>query len=169
MITLRDNIKSFKCLEGEPIHETWLRFKKMLLQFPTHDLPDNVLLQYFYQSLDSVNKGVADQLSPGGLMQQPYVIAAQLLDGMTKINRAWYTHEDQVSPLTFKLTKEQLEKDQERDQNMAKIMTQLDIFSQNVMGAGARSVNVVGVGCVKNCSCKCRSTLVFLACERDRF
>uniref|UniRef100_M1DVF9 Integrase core domain containing protein n=1 Tax=Solanum tuberosum TaxID=4113 RepID=M1DVF9_SOLTU len=79
-------------------------------------------------------------------MQQPYVIAAQLLDGMTTINRAWYTREDQVSPLTFKLTKEQLEKDQARDQNMAKIMTQLDILSKNVMGAGARSVNDVGVG-----------------------
>uniref|UniRef100_M1DDT7 Integrase core domain containing protein n=1 Tax=Solanum tuberosum TaxID=4113 RepID=M1DDT7_SOLTU len=31
---------------------------------------------------------------------------------------------------------------------MAKIMTQLDILSKNVMGAGARNVNVVGVGCV---------------------
>ncbi|KAK4716439.1 hypothetical protein R3W88_014777 [Solanum pinnatisectum] len=81
------------------------------------------------------------------LIQQPYVIAAQLLDGMTTINRAWYTHEDQVSPLTFKLTKKQMEKDQERDQNMAKIMTLLDMLSTNVMGAGARSVNVVGVGC----------------------
>uniref|UniRef100_M1DYP1 Integrase core domain containing protein n=1 Tax=Solanum tuberosum TaxID=4113 RepID=M1DYP1_SOLTU len=30
---------------------------------------------------------------------------------------------------------------------MAKIMTQLDILSKNVMGAGARSVNAVGVGC----------------------
>uniref|UniRef100_M1DTJ5 Retrotransposon n=1 Tax=Solanum tuberosum TaxID=4113 RepID=M1DTJ5_SOLTU len=54
----------------------------------------------------------------------------------------------QVSPLMFKLTKEQLEKDQEWDQNMAKIMTQLDILSKNVMGAGARNVNVEGVGCV---------------------
>uniref|UniRef100_M1DVR6 Integrase core domain containing protein n=1 Tax=Solanum tuberosum TaxID=4113 RepID=M1DVR6_SOLTU len=30
---------------------------------------------------------------------------------------------------------------------MAKIMTQLDILSKNVMGAGARSVNAMGVGC----------------------
>uniref|UniRef100_M1DL69 Putative plant transposon protein domain-containing protein n=1 Tax=Solanum tuberosum TaxID=4113 RepID=M1DL69_SOLTU len=37
--------------------------------------------------------------------------------------------------------------DQERDQNMAKIMTQLDILSKNVVGAGTRGVNVVGVGC----------------------
>uniref|UniRef100_M1DYA7 Uncharacterized protein n=1 Tax=Solanum tuberosum TaxID=4113 RepID=M1DYA7_SOLTU len=66
---------------------------------------------------------------------------------MTTINRAWYTREDQVSTLTFKLTKEQIEKDQERDQNMAKIFTQLDILSKNVRGAGARGVNVEGVGC----------------------
>jgi len=29
---------------------------------------------------------------------------------------------------------------------MTKIMTQLDILSKNVMGAGARGVNIVGVG-----------------------
>lgn len=46
--------------------------------------------------------GVVDQLFPEGLMQQPYIIVAQLLNGMTKINQAWYTREDQVSPLTFK-------------------------------------------------------------------
>jgi len=85
-----------------------------VIQCPTYGLPDNVLLQYFYQSLDSINKGVADQLSHGGLMQQPYTTAAELLDGITTINRAWYTREDQVSPLTFKLPKEQIDKDNER-------------------------------------------------------
>uniref|UniRef100_M1DB58 Integrase core domain containing protein n=1 Tax=Solanum tuberosum TaxID=4113 RepID=M1DB58_SOLTU len=96
--------------------------------------------------LMGVNKGVADQLSLGGLMQQPYAVAAQLLDGMTTINKVWYTHEDQVYPLTFKLSEEQVEKYHERDQSMAKIMTQLDILSKNVMGASARGVNVVRVG-----------------------
>jgi len=69
MMTLRDIIQGFKCLDGEPIHETWLWFKKMVLQCQTYGLPDNVLLQYFYRSLHSVNKGLADQLSPGGLTQ----------------------------------------------------------------------------------------------------
>ncbi|KAK4731583.1 hypothetical protein R3W88_024571 [Solanum pinnatisectum] len=147
MMTLQDGIQVFKHLEGEPIYETWLRFKKLVLQFPTHGLPDNVLLQYFYRSFDSVNKGVADQLSLGGLMQQPYMIAAQLLDGMTTINRAWYIREDQVSPLMFKQTKEQMEKDQKRDQNMAMIMTQLDILSKNVIGSSGQSVNDMGVVC----------------------
>uniref|UniRef100_M1DS84 Retrotransposon gag protein n=1 Tax=Solanum tuberosum TaxID=4113 RepID=M1DS84_SOLTU len=69
-----DSIQSFKRREREPLHETWLRFKKLVLQCPTHGLPDNVLMQCFYRSLDSVNKGVADQLLLGGLMQQPYAV-----------------------------------------------------------------------------------------------
>jgi len=145
-MTLRDNIQGFKRLKGEPVHETWLRFKKSVLKCLTHGLQNNELLQYFYRSLDSVNKGVADPLVPGGRMQQPYEVASQLLDGMTKINRVWYTREDYVSPLTFRMTKEQIEKDQERDQNIAKMMTQLDLLVKNVMGSGMKSVNVVGVG-----------------------
>uniref|UniRef100_M1DSX9 Integrase core domain containing protein n=1 Tax=Solanum tuberosum TaxID=4113 RepID=M1DSX9_SOLTU len=78
-------------------------------------------------------------------MQQPFEIAFNLLDGMTNINRAWYTQEDQVSPLTLRMTKEKIEKHQERDQNMAKMMTQLDILSKNLMGNGPRVVNVVGI------------------------
>lgn len=65
-----------------------------------------MFLKYFYSSLDKVNKGVADKLSLKGLMQQPYVVEAQYLDGMKTINRAWYTREDQVSPVTFQLSKE---------------------------------------------------------------
>uniref|UniRef100_M1DRN5 Retrotransposon gag protein n=1 Tax=Solanum tuberosum TaxID=4113 RepID=M1DRN5_SOLTU len=140
------SIQGFKRLEGVPIHEMWQRFQKLVLQCPTHELSNHILLQYFNRSLDSVNKGVANQLVPGGIMQQPYEVASQLLDGMTMINRAWYTCEDQVYPLTFRMTKEQIEKDQERDQNMAKMMTQLDILAKNMMGSGLKSVNVVGVG-----------------------
>jgi len=51
---------------------------------------------------------------------------------MTKINKAWYTLEDHVSPLTFRMTKDEIEEDQERDQIMAKLMTQLDILAKKV-------------------------------------
>lgn len=101
MTTLRDNIKSLKYLEGKPIRETWLKFKKLVLQYKTHGLLDNILLQYFYWYLDSVNKGVADPLSLGDLMQEPYIIAPQVFDGITKIYRAWYPRDDQVSRLTI--------------------------------------------------------------------
>ena len=48
----------------------------------------------------------------------------------------------------FKLTKEQLGLDEERDQNMSKLMPQLDIFSILFIGASARSFNNPSVGCV---------------------
>ncbi|KAH0740735.1 hypothetical protein KY290_033778 [Solanum tuberosum] len=72
---------------------------------------------------------------------------------MTKINRAWYTREDQVSSLNIRLTKEQLEKNHVMgggynhvmgDENMAKIMTQMDLLKKHVMGGGYKDMNVVG-------------------------
>lgn len=44
---------------------------------------------------------------------------------MTKINQVWYTRQDQVSSLNFKLIKEQIEKDQERAEKVDKMMTQI--------------------------------------------
>ncbi|WMV41134.1 hypothetical protein MTR67_034519 [Solanum verrucosum] len=44
------------------------------------------------------------------------------------------------------MTKEQIQKDQERGKNMAKMMTQRHILSKNVMGTGFKSANDVGVG-----------------------
>ena len=69
---------------------------------------------------------------------------------MSTINPSWYTREDRVSPLTLKFTKEQRERDQERDQNMAKITAQIEIFRRNVMGACPWGVNVMGVWVYKS-------------------
>uniref|UniRef100_M1DXZ1 Integrase core domain containing protein n=1 Tax=Solanum tuberosum TaxID=4113 RepID=M1DXZ1_SOLTU len=77
-------------------------------------------------------------------MRQTFDIASTLLDEMTKINRAWYTREDQVSPLNLGLTNEQLKKNQERDENMAKIMIQMDLLTKHVMESGYKVVNAVG-------------------------
>mgnify|MGYP007056448597 CR=1 FL=1 len=97
-----------------------------------------------------MDKGVSDQLVKGGIMQQPFEIESTLLDGMMKINQAWYTPEDQMSPLTLRLTKDKIEKDQERDQTMAKMMAQLDLLWKNVMGSGSKAVNDVGVSGVNS-------------------
>ncbi|WMV41608.1 hypothetical protein MTR67_034993 [Solanum verrucosum] len=69
---------------------------------------------------------------------------------MTKINCAWYTREDQVSPLNLGLTNEQFEKKQERDENMAKIMIQMDLLTKHVMGSAYKVVNAVGANSVNH-------------------
>uniref|UniRef100_M1DU25 Integrase core domain containing protein n=1 Tax=Solanum tuberosum TaxID=4113 RepID=M1DU25_SOLTU len=42
------------------------------------------------------------------------------------------------------LSKEQIERDYERDENIAKMMTQIDLLSKHVMEDGTTSVNAVG-------------------------
>ncbi|KAK4707117.1 hypothetical protein R3W88_033331 [Solanum pinnatisectum] len=135
MMKLRDNIQCFKRLEGEPIHETWLRFKKLLLQCPTHRFPNDLVLQYFYRSLDSVNKRLADQLVREGIMLQSFEVASFLLYDMTKIIQAWYTQtqEDQVLPFCFRMTQEQLNKERERDENIKKMLAQMGLLQEHVL------------------------------------
>lgn len=70
LMTIWDRIQFFVSLNGEPLQENWLWFKKLVLQCLTQRLPDNLLLSYFYMILELVNKCVADQVSPRGLMQQ---------------------------------------------------------------------------------------------------
>ena len=62
---------------------------------------------------------------------------------MPKINCAFYTREYQVSHLNLGLTKEQMGKKQERDKNMAKIMTQMDQLMKHVMRSGSKVVNAI--------------------------
>lgn len=78
-------------------------------------------------------------------MQQPHTMEDKLHDGMKTLNMAWYTRKNQLSQVTFQLYKEHIEKDNERDQNMAKIMMHLDILSKNAMGVDTHSVNDIGV------------------------
>uniref|UniRef100_M1DF48 Integrase core domain containing protein n=1 Tax=Solanum tuberosum TaxID=4113 RepID=M1DF48_SOLTU len=63
---------------------------------------------------------------------------------MTKVNRAWHTREDQVPSLHVGLSKEKVEMDHERDENMDKMMTQINFLSKHVMKGGTKSVNAVG-------------------------
>jgi len=77
---------------------------------------------------------VADQLVRVGIMLQLVEVDSFLLDDMTKINQAWYTQEDQVSPFCFRLTQEQLDKERERDENIKKILIQMEFLQEHMKG-----------------------------------
>lgn len=63
---------------------------------------------------------------------------------MTTINKLWYTHENNVSVVTFMVLKEHIEKEKTRDQKLAKIISRTNILSKNIIGDGGRSVKLFG-------------------------
>lgn len=58
---------------------------------------------------------MTDHLFEGEVMQQPFKISSTLLYGMNKIYHALNTMKEQMSHLTYRMTNEQIEKDQQRD------------------------------------------------------
>ncbi|XP_049397297.1 uncharacterized protein LOC125861442 [Solanum stenotomum] len=53
---------------------------------------------------------------------------------MTRINQAWYTQEDQVTQFHFRLMQEQLDKDREKDENIKKMLTQMEVLQEHMKG-----------------------------------
>ncbi|WMV18537.1 hypothetical protein MTR67_011922 [Solanum verrucosum] len=54
-----------------------------------------------------------------------------------------WLREDQVSAVNFGLSKEQMQKNQERDENMAKMISQIDLLTKHVMVSGHKVVHAV--------------------------
>uniref|UniRef100_M1DPG0 Uncharacterized protein n=1 Tax=Solanum tuberosum TaxID=4113 RepID=M1DPG0_SOLTU len=50
-------------------------------------MPDETLLDCFYQGLEPENRSIAEHLFKGGMLNQPYVVIATLLDKMVETNK----------------------------------------------------------------------------------
>ncbi|XP_059281184.1 uncharacterized protein LOC132034854 [Lycium ferocissimum] len=146
MLQLHDEINNFRQLLDEALHETCIRFKKKVKSCPKYGLLDSVLLQTFYRSLDSVNESVGNNITEGSIMDNSYATVCELLDKLTETNEAWHTRDSKVgggSSSKNVLTREMIKKEEERDESMAKLVTQMDLLTKHVMGDGSKKVNTV--------------------------
>lgn len=64
----------------------WLYFQKTFLHCLDHGLPNKVLFQIFYRSLNNANKAATDQLMGGGIMRLPFMVVLVFLDQTVTIN-----------------------------------------------------------------------------------
>ncbi|KAH0764807.1 hypothetical protein KY285_000678 [Solanum tuberosum] len=118
-LQMKDKISAHKQLPGEAIHDTWWRFSQKLKKFP-------------------------NRVSRGSFMRKPFSERMQLMDEVSKNNRAWYTRDAELGDLgcTFELSAEQRKREEERDQDMAHMRTQKDLLMNHIISMSEK-VNVV--------------------------
>ncbi|KAH0681536.1 hypothetical protein KY285_021933 [Solanum tuberosum] len=104
-LQMKDEIGAHKQLPGEAMHDTWWRFSKKL------------------NNLWWIIQG------------KPFPEIIQLMDEVSKNNRAWHTRDAEVGDLgfTFDLSPEQKRREEERDHDMAHMRTQMDLLTKHIM------------------------------------
>ncbi|KAH0781469.1 hypothetical protein KY290_001067 [Solanum tuberosum] len=78
-------------------------------------------------------------------MRKPFLESMQLMDEVSKNNRAWYTRDVEVGNLgyIFELSAEQRKREEEMDQDMAHMRTQIDLLTKHIVSKSEK-VNAVG-------------------------
>ncbi|XP_049410609.1 uncharacterized protein LOC125873801 [Solanum stenotomum] len=144
-LQMKDEISTHKQLPGEAMHDTWWRFSQKLKKCPNHDLTERHLKQDFYRSLNYVTKSFVDAVCGGSFMRKPFAESIQLLDEVSMNNRAWYTRDAEVGELgyTFELSTDQRKREEERDQDMTHMRTQIDLLTEHIVDKSEK-VNAVG-------------------------
>ncbi|KAL0414896.1 UNVERIFIED_CONTAM: hypothetical protein Sradi_1691300 [Sesamum radiatum] len=67
--TIRKEIGGIRQFAGESLFEYWDRFNDLIKRCPHHQIPDHLLIQYFYEGLSAMDRKLIDAAS-GGTVQQ---------------------------------------------------------------------------------------------------
>ncbi|XP_031398546.1 uncharacterized protein LOC116209130 [Punica granatum] len=86
---LRNEITNFTKFNGESLYEAWERFKEAIRKCPHHGLPDNLLIEVFYLSLDDTLRSLVDAAAGGALMGKNYDEASALIEEMASSAHNW--------------------------------------------------------------------------------
>ncbi|XP_051115786.1 uncharacterized protein LOC127240953 [Andrographis paniculata] len=79
---LRKEICGIKQTSGESLYEYWDRFNKLIARCPQHQISEQLLIQYFYEGLTSIDRRIIDAASGGALMNKTPREAWELLNDM---------------------------------------------------------------------------------------
>uniref|UniRef100_M1DUW4 Uncharacterized protein n=1 Tax=Solanum tuberosum TaxID=4113 RepID=M1DUW4_SOLTU len=87
---------------------------------------------------------MADDESHGGLIRQPYEVAALLLDDMNNVNREWHNSEERVPTLQVILSKDYINRDHDRDETHGQNDDPNRFIIRACLRGGTKFVNAVG-------------------------
>nr|XP_027120338.1 uncharacterized protein LOC113737286 [Coffea arabica] len=82
--SLRKEICSIKQYSGESLYDYWERFNKLCKGCPQHQISEQLLIQYFYEGLQSTDRGIIDAASGGALANKTPREAWDLIEAMAE-------------------------------------------------------------------------------------
>ncbi|XP_027184182.1 uncharacterized protein LOC113782489 [Coffea eugenioides] len=91
--SLRKEICSIKQYSGESLYEYWEIFNKLCTRCPQHQISEQLLIQYFYEGLQSTNRSIIDAASGGTLANKTPKEAWELIEAMAENSQQFGFHE----------------------------------------------------------------------------
>ena len=79
---IRKDISGIRQLAGESLYEYWERFKRLCASCPHHQIFEQILLQYFYEGLNTMDRSMIDAASGGALGDMTPALARGLIEKM---------------------------------------------------------------------------------------
>ncbi|XP_073039161.1 uncharacterized protein [Primulina eburnea] len=91
---IRKDICGIRQLQGETLYEYWERFKQLCASCPQHQIPEQLLVQYFYEGLSLFDRNVIDAASGGALVNKMPQEARALISNMAANAQQFGTRQD---------------------------------------------------------------------------
>ncbi|XP_027157243.1 uncharacterized protein LOC113758674 [Coffea eugenioides] len=82
--SLRKEICNIKQYPGESLYEYWERFNKLCTRCPQHQISEQLLIQYFYEGLQSTDRSIIDAASGGALANKTPKEAWEFIETMAE-------------------------------------------------------------------------------------
>ncbi|KAL0418774.1 UNVERIFIED_CONTAM: hypothetical protein Sradi_1290900 [Sesamum radiatum] len=92
--TIRKEISGIRQFAGESLFEYWGRFNELVKSCPHHQIPDHLLIQYFYEGLSSMDRKLIDSASGGALFNKTPTEARNLISIMASNTQQFGTRYD---------------------------------------------------------------------------
>ena len=119
---IKKEICGIQQMNGESLYEYWEQFKKLCASCPHHQISEQILLQYFYESLAPIERNMINATSGGALIEKTLDAARALISNMAANSQQFGTHSEppmKVNEVTTTLS------------NVDQNITDLTTFFQN--------------------------------------
>ena len=91
---IRKDICGIRQFNGETLYEYWERFKQLCASCPQHQITDQLLIQYFYEGLLTMDRNMIDAASGGALVHKTPTEARTLISNMAANSQQFGTRQD---------------------------------------------------------------------------